>query len=370
MRHALALPFLPLVLVACQQVESPPASPAPAEEFFTAEDYARLDKIDLHAHIHGEDGEFIQRTREDRFWFVNIAVHDADPDLMRMRHETMFTQLETHPDRVIAVSSFPMKGWDDDDWQDETIRYLDETFERGAVGVKVWKNIGMEFRDKNGDMVMIDNPRFDPIFQHLIQNGIPVIGHLGEPRECWLPLEEMVMHKGYFSSHPEYHMFLHPEMPSYEDQLAARDGLLERNPRIQFSGAHLGSLEWSVDELAAFLERFPNVIVDTAARVRDLQYQSSLYHDKVRDFMIKYQDRLAYGTDLVIEPPDSTDEAIVAARHRWHSDWTYFATDGEVELSQLDEPVEGLQLPKSVVLKLYRTNAERFFGDPWGPPSP
>ena len=78
MRHALALPFLPLVLVACQQVESPPASPAPAEEFFMVDDYARLDKIDLHAHIHGEDGELIQRTREDRFWFVNIAVHDAD----------------------------------------------------------------------------------------------------------------------------------------------------------------------------------------------------------------------------------------------------------------------------------------------------
>jgi predicted TIM-barrel fold metal-dependent hydrolase len=283
-----------------------------------------------------------------------------------MRHETVFAQLEAHPDRVIAVSSFPMDGWDDADWHERTIHYLDETLERGAVAVKIWKNIGMEFRDGEGHMVMIDDPRFDPVFEHLAQKGVPVIGHLGEPRECWLPVEQMVMHKGYFSTHPEYHMYLHPDMPSYEDQLAARDGFLERNPGLRFAGAHLASLEWSVDELAAFLERFPNVIVETAARVRDLQYQSSLHRDKVRDFMIKYQDRIAYGTDLVVEPTANTEEAITAARRGWRSDWRYFATDGEVEVRQLDEPVQGLKLPRGVVEKLYRLNAERFFGDPWG----
>ena len=82
--------------------------------------------------------------------------------------------------------------------------------------------------------------------------------------------------------------------------------------------------------------------------------------------MIKHQDRMAYGTDLIVEPTDTTEEAIEAARRRWRSDWTYFATDGEVEVRQLEEPVKGLQLPRTVVEKLYRLNAERFFGDPWG----
>ena len=365
MRHALALAVLPFVLVACQTGE-PPAEPEAREESFAEEDYDRVDKIDFHAHVHAKDGEFVDLSRADRFWFVNIATYDADPDEMRMRHETVFTQLEAHPDRVIAVSSFPMDGWGDDDWHERTIQYLDETFERGAVAVKIWKNIGMEFRDRDGAIVMIDDPRFDPVFEHLVQKGVPVIGHLGEPRECWLPVEQMVMHKGYFSTHPEYHMYLQPEMPTYEDQLAARDALLARNPKLRFAGAHLGSLEWSVDELAAFLDRFPDVIVDTAARVRDLQYQSSLDRDKVRDFMIKYQDRIAYGTDLVVEPTAMTEEAITEARRRWRSDWRYFATDGEVEVGQLDEPVQGLKLPRGVVEKLYRLNAERFFGDPWG----
>ena len=364
MRHAVTALVVCLAMVACRQPETPPAETETMESFAEA-DYDHVDKIDMHAHIHAKDGRFVDLARRDRFRFVDIATYAADPDEMRMRHETVFGQLEAHPDRVLAVVSFPMQGWDDDGWAEKTIRYLDEAFDRGAAGVKVWKNIGMEFKDRNGDDVMIDDPRFDPVFAHLVERDVPVIGHLGEPRECWLPVEQMVIHKGYYSTHPEYHMYLHPEMPSYEDQLAARDGLLARNPKLRFAGAHLGSLEWSVDELAAFLDRFPRVIVETAARVPDLQYQSSRDRERVRNFMIEYQDRIAYGTDLGVEPTDPTEEAIAAARERWRSDWRYFATDGAVEVRQLDEPVQGLELPKAVVEKLYRLNAERFFGDGW-----
>jgi len=367
MRYAVASLALSAAVAVPLLAGTPPAGTAPpSDEFFTAADFAAVPKIDLHAHIHARDGRFVEAAKQDRFRFVNIATFNSDPDEMRMRHETVFAQLEAHPDRVIAVSSFPVDGWDEPGWAERTIRYLDETFERGAVGVKIWKNIGMESRDSNGAIVMIDDPRFDPIFEHLVKKGIPVIGHLGEPRECWLPLDQMVMHKGYFSTHPEYHMFLHPDMPSYEDQLAARDALLDRHPDMKFAAAHMASLEWSIDELAAFLDRYPRVIVETAARIRDLQYQSSRRRDDVRRFMIEYQDRIAYGTDLTIEPSADFDESIASARRRWHSDWTYFATDGEVEVSQLEEPVRGLQLPKTVVEKLYRLNADRFFGHPWG----
>jgi predicted TIM-barrel fold metal-dependent hydrolase len=365
MKRIVVAVLVTLAVFACQRAEAPPAEPEAVEQHYTEADFDSVEKIDFHAHIHARDGEFVDQAREDGFRFVDIATHAADPEEMRMRHETVFTQLAAHPDRVVAVVSFPMAGWDDEGWTERTIRYLDDAFERGAVGVKVWKNIGMEFRDESGDLVMMDDPRFDPVFAHLVERGVPVIGHLGEPRECWLPVEEMVIHKGYFSTHPEYHMYLHPEMPSYEDQLAARDGLLKRNPELRFAGAHLASLEWSVDELAGFLDRFPDVMVETAARVPDLQYQSSLDREKVRAFLIEYQDRVAYGTDLTVAPTASTEEAIAEARSRWRSDWRYFATDLPVEVRQLPEPVRGLNLPKPVVDKLYRLNAERFFPDAW-----
>ena len=99
----------------------------------------------------------------------------------------------------------------------------------------------------------------------------------------------------YFAAHPEYHGLLHPEIPNYEAQVAARDRMLERHPTLRVVGCHLGSLEYDVDELAKRLDKYPNLAVDLSARIVHLQIQP---RDKVRAFLVKYQDRLLYGTDV------------------------------------------------------------------------
>jgi hypothetical protein len=336
-----------------------------AAEWFSLDDYHRVDKIDVHFHIRSEAPEFVEFAKQDRFRFVNIATYSANPDEMRLRHRAAFAQQKAHPDRVIVASSFPMDGWDDPDWQARTIQYLDETFASGAVAVKLWKNIGMESKDQHGQLIMVDDPQLRPVIDHIAKKGIRLIGHLGEPRECWLPAERMVIHRGYYVQHPEYHMFLHPRMPTYEDQLAARDRMLAQHLDVKFCAAHLASLEWSVDELARFLDRFPMSVAETAARVADLQFQSSQDHAKVRDFLVKYQDRILYATDMGVAADENAADALVRVRKRWLADWTYFATDSEVNVPQLASPVRGLQLPADVIEKIYRTNAERFFDNSW-----
>ena len=87
--------------------------------------------------------------------------------------------------------------------------------------------------------------------------------------------------------------------------MRARDHMLEKHPGLQFIGAHLGSLEWSVDELAKRLDKFPNMAVDMAARISHLQYQAKINWQKVHDFCIKYQDRLLYATDILISGSES-----------------------------------------------------------------
>ncbi len=117
------------------------------------------------------------------------------------------------------------------------------------------------------------------------------MAHIGEPKNCWLPLEQMSVNndRNYFKAHPEYHMFLHPENPSYDEIINARDRFVEKHPDMRFVGAHLGSLEWDVDELAKRLDRFPNMAVDVAARVPHIQFQSKANREKVRDFHDKVQ---------------------------------------------------------------------------------
>jgi predicted TIM-barrel fold metal-dependent hydrolase len=182
----------------------------------------------------------------------------------------------------------------------------------------------MTIRDKDSNFIMIDNPVFDPIFNYLEQNDIPVIGHIGEPKNCWLPLDQMttINDSAYFASHPEYHMYLHPEYPSYEDIIRSRDHLLEKHPHLRFIGAHLGSLEWDVAEIAKRLDKFPNMMVETAARIGQLQYQSIQNWQKVHDFFIKYQDRIMYGTDLQADESQTPDEVRKHAHHRLTKDST------------------------------------------------
>jgi len=338
-----------------------------AAESFQLADYAGVEKIDVHVHLKTENTGFVELARKDRFRFLSIAVHSADAEEMEYRHQAAYHQHETHPDRVAIASSFPLTGWSDPLWGSKTIEYLDGTFERGAVAVKVWKNIGMEFKDESGKYVMIDHSQFDPVFTHLARKEIRLIGHLGEPKNCWLPLAQMTVKndQSYFRAHPEYHMYLHPEMPSYEDQMSARDRMLEKNPELHFMGAHFASLEWSVDELAKFLDRFPRAVVDTAARMGQLQYQSNRDWERVRQFLIKYQDRILYGTDLTMSKDTDPREFFERAHAKWTRDWRYLNTEESMSVPELDEAVKGLALPKQVVEKIYRLNALRTFPHAW-----
>ena len=149
----------------------------------------------------------------------------------------------------------------------------------------------------------------------------------------------------YFAENPQYHMFLHPDYPSYDDQINARDHLLEKHPDMKLIGCHLGSLEWNVDELAKRLDRFPGFAVDMAARICHLQYQSMSDRKKVRDFIIKYQDRLLYGTDLSDEGSGTTDEISRQIHNTWTDDWKYFATDNLMTSASFRGEFEGLHLP-------------------------
>lgn len=344
-----------------------PAHADDSTERFTMDDYYTVEKIDAHFHLRTRNTDFVTLAKEDKFRFVNIAVHSNSSVEMEFRLRTTFLQLQAHPERIAAASAFPMAGWDAPDWQKTTIAHLDATFEKGAVAVKVWKNIGMEFRDRSGELVMIDNPRFDPIFAHLAKRKIRLIGHLGEPKNCWLPLEKMTVKndRSYFENNPEYHMFRHPDMPTYEDQIGARNRMLAKNPDLHFIGAHFGSLEWSVDELAQFLDRFPNATVDTAARMGQLQHQSNHDRDRVIAFLTKYQDRIIYGTDFTMQPDSIPRTTHARARQRWLADWRYFNTDAEMKVPELDDSVRGIALPKRIVEKIYRLNAQRVFPTAW-----
>ncbi len=333
----------------------------PPAEYYSAADFTTVEKYDTHVHLNADESSFIDQAEKDNFRLLTINVNSGHPIDEQRRIALILTK--KFPDRLAFATTFNLDNWGTDKWQPQTIAYLKESFEKGAIAVKIWKNIGMELKDSNGKWVMIDDARFDTILNFIEKNNITVLGHLGEPRNAWLPTDSMTIagDKRYFTEHPQYHQFLHKENPSYEDQVRARDNMLSKHPHLRFVGAHLGSLEWNVDELAKRLDRFPNMAVDMAARIPHLQVQSVKNWQKVHDFMIKYQDRLIYATDHGVEPESNFAEVNNEVHDVRISDWKFFVTEEEMTVPDFSEKFKGLKLPKEVVDKIYRTNAEKWF---------
>ena len=352
LRHYLIM--VPVFIQACT---------SSSEKYYSEADFQKVDKADVHVHIFTQKNDFMDEAMKDNFKVVNIALDFSnDMDSVRRQFRFCMLQQKNNPSTVEIASAFSMEGWDEPDWLEKNMAWLDSSINNGAITVKIWKNIGMVYRDKENKLIMIDNPRFDPIFKMLAEKKVTVIGHLGEPKNCWLPLEEMTTNndRNYFRDHPQYHMFQHPDLPSYDDQIKARDNMLAKNPDLTFVGAHLGSLEWSIDALAKTLDRFPNMAVDMAARMGQVFYQTHSDREKVREFFIKYQDRLLYATDMSDEGQEK--EALQKEmRDTWLRDWRFFVTGDTLTCDLVNESYQGIKLPQHVVDKIYYQNAKKWF---------
>ena len=352
---AMAVPLVVCVtLSACTTLEG---------QTYAASDFATVRKIDAHVHVNVADDAFLDQAAADNFEILSINVdYPAFPSISDQA-EVAHHFAERNLERFHYATTFSMDGFGQAGWAERANSRIDAEVRRGAVAVKVWKNIGMVERDAEGNLIFIDDAGFDPVFGHLAATGVPLIAHQGEPYNCWLPIEQMTTRNDqlYFSAHPEYHMYLHPEMPSYQDLMARRDAMVARNPNLQFVGAHMASLEWSVDEAAEFLDAHPNAVIELAARMAQIQYQSVRDHRKVRDFFIRYQDRILYGTDLTLNPGEDVQAFRQSAHDVWSSDWTYLATGDTQRVDDIDAEVAGLALPRSVIDKIYYANAHRVF---------
>ena len=333
------------------------------KQFYTMDDFAKVLKTDAHYHVYSAENSSVEQAQKDNFKLLAINTFSEVCEQVQSVHANSKQLKLEFPEVFDYTTTFCLDGWNDSLWVENTITWLDSCIADGAVAVKVWKNIGMEFRDKDSVLIMIDNPKFDPIFKHLAGKRIPLVGHLGEPKNCWLPFNEMTTKNdsNYFAENPQYHMFLHPEFPSYEEQMAARDRMLDKNPELVFIGCHLASLEWSVDELAKWLDKYPNTAVDMAARMGQLFYQTRDDREKVRNFFIKYQDRILYGTDI-IDSGQEKEKFQKQIHETWLRDWEYLVTDHKMTSTNLmNGGFRGLQLPKEVVDKIYRLNTEKWY---------
>jgi amidohydrolase family protein len=317
---------------------------------------AALHPIDAHAHIFQSDPALTRMLEQWNLHVVDILVDDDKGPTRRplgQQRTAALAFIHSARGHASLCTTFDPFRFSQPDFAKTTIDQLNQDL-ANAVAVKVWKNIGMELKDSNGRYVMVDDPRLRPIFQDVAAHNKTLIAHQAEPDVAWKP-NPKALDTSYYAEHPEWDMSKVPGAPSKATILASRDDLLEQNPHLRVVGAHLGSMESDVSLVAERLNRYPNFAVDTAARVPHLTIQPRA---KVRAFLIKYQDRVLYGTDTDVLQQGNVNSSIVGWEKQLVEDWRYFATNDKFNYD--GRIVEGLHLPLPVLRKLYHDNAVRW----------
>ena len=327
----------------------------------TLKAFAAVEPIDTHAHVFKNDPAFFAMLRELHLQIVDICVAD---DTVPRRHSVaeqvsaVLSVVHNSQGHVWLGTTFDPFRLNQPDFSQQAIQQLNQDFEAGAVAVKIWKNVGMEIKRRDGQFVMPDDPLLEPIYQDIAAHNKTLIAHLAEPDTCWQPPDPHRPDYDYYKEHPEWYMYTKPDHPSKATILAARDRVLANNPKLRVVGCHLGSMEVDVDDIAKRFDLYPNFAVDTAARMAYLMGQPP---EKVRAFLIKYQDRVVYGTDLEFLPDQTAQEAIQEWEANFTRDWGYLA---EAETSgRHGQRMQGLKLPAPVLRKIFHDNAVRWIPD-------
>jgi predicted TIM-barrel fold metal-dependent hydrolase len=330
-------------------------SPSVASDDLQA--FAALDPIDTHVHAFKTDPAITDLLVRLHLHVLDICVADSQRSFGGLAVETARAQsfVEASQNHASLCVTFDPFAFEQKDFAQNIVKQLRQEFTDGVVAVKIWKNIGMELKTPDGRYVMPDDPVFEPIYRAIAADNKTLIAHVAEPSSCWQPPNPESPDYDYYNEHPEWYMYRHPDHPRKETILAARDHLLAENPKLRVVGAHLGSMETDVDEIAKRFDRYPNFAVDMAARMEYLMIQP---REKVRNFVIKYQDRVLYGTDLEFLAADATPDALKDWQETYARDWKFLATDQM--LAYRSHQVEGLALPEPVLRRIFHDNAVRW----------
>ena len=228
----------------------------------------------------------------------------------------------------------------------------------GAQGIKQNKSFGMGQLDEQGRNVPIDDPRFDPYWSLAAQLQMPVLFHIGEPTSFWRPIDPTNERYPELLRHPEWSLD-RKGVPTKASLMAQRERLLSRHPGTVFIGAHLGMNADDLAYAARLLDTYPNYFLDIAAVISDLGRQPYT----ARRFLIKYQDRILFGSDGGFGLSSRTDWT---PERLFRSHFEFLETENEYTEYPLqsisrqgDWRVHGLGLPSEVLEKLYFRNAAR-----------
>ncbi len=231
----------------------------------------------------------------------------------------------------------------------------------GARGLKILKTLGLYLRDNitTGKLVKIDDPRFDPMWDACGQLNMPVAIHISDPIAFFTPTDRFNERYEELNNHPDW-SFYGRDFPSNAELIEARNRVMARHPNTRFIVLHVGNFAENLENVSENLDRFPNMTVDTAARIGELGRQPRAS----RAFFEEYQDRILFGTDATPHVDNYPQQSFVDELYEIY--YRFLETDDEYfDYAPAKVPpqgrwrIYGINLPETILLKVYNANAAR-----------
>ncbi len=302
----------------------------------------RFPVIDYHNHLDAQSPREVLKVMDacgvEKVVNITMQTGQAALDSMERFHRAA-------PDRFATIGWMDWAGVEKGDFTQVSLDRLQRLVEHGACGIKFWKDLGLTVRDATGALLRIDDQRLAPIFDKAAELDIPVMFHTSDPDAFFTPIDKYNERYEELAAHPDWSFYGSPV--SKASLLEQRDTVIARHPKTTFVCAHLAESSENLGYVAKLLDTNPNLYVDFSARTAELGRQPYT----ARKFMIKYADRILFGTDLLPEVEmyrlyyrflETADEYFEYPSHasrqgRWN--------------------IYGIFLPDDVLLKVYRTNA-------------
>ena len=236
---------------------------------------------------------------------------------------------------------------DDEDFAKNNVEMIKDAVKQGVIGLKVYKNLGLNLKDNSGERVKVDDKRLTPIWEVCGELNIPILIHSGEPSPFFDHIDKH--NERFLHARQKPQSFRNSdEYPSFDEVMQEQYNMFKNNPNTTFINAHLGWYGNDLDKMSAQLDDLPNVYTEIGAVIAELGRQPI----RARRFFVEHQDRVLFGKDTYKKSEfdvyfrilETSDEYFDYYRKR-HAHWKMY----------------GLNLPDSILKKLYYKNARKLF---------
>ena len=304
---------------------------------------AKYPFIDIHSHqfrMADQDLSTLIADMDDLNMVIMINLSGGSGERL---NKAIKNVKDHYPNRFGIFANVNFDGVGSDGWGEKAAKQLEKDVNNGAVGLKIYKSLGLRNIDTDGKRLAIDDPRLAPVWEKCGELGIPVLIHAADPKSFWDPLDKSNERWLELKTRPGRKRSDTDPAP-WQQIIDEQHRMFKNHPKTTFINAHMGWYANDLKRLGELIEEIPNMYVEIAAVIAELGRQPRNAHD----FFVKYQDKILFGKDswrpeefpTYFRVLETADEYFPYHK-KYHAFWAMY----------------GLNLPDEVLKKVYYKNA-------------